>query len=140
MRETTEIYVDERGYLHELYYDKFLRHEFGYIVMTHPGFGRDTERWHYHMEKSEMFTCVAGSINVAVRDRHGVVVVHNLTAGDGVFVRIEGEDHSVFNGSNEDATILAMCDKPYNPADELRRDMDDWSWRAWSRLKNKIQS
>jgi len=132
MHKLVTVYEDERGHLFEIFRKYEWAPKMAYTVLTHPGYGRDENRWHYHREKTETFVCLSGEICLAVK-RAGGIRVYTLTAGDGCFVEVGlRERHSVMNMSDSDAVLLVLCDQYYHPADELREDMDDWSWGAWA--------
>jgi dTDP-4-dehydrorhamnose 3,5-epimerase-like enzyme len=130
--ETYAVHKDERGHLFEVfrYWEDDIC-EMAYTVLTNPGCGRDLDRWHYHYNKTEAFLCLYGEMCIATKDAEGIKS-WKLKPGDGVRVVVPPDvRHSVVNMSSRPAVLLVLCDAYYDPEDEWREPMDDWSWDTW---------
>lgn len=122
------IYRDERGHLFEAFRGSVAM---AYVVQTEPGHGRDLDRWHVHAHKAETFIPVAGRMHLAVKQGRDVTV-YALNADHPRAVTVmPGEGHSVANLGEEPATLLVVCDSLYDPSDEGREPMENWSWDPW---------
>jgi dTDP-4-dehydrorhamnose 3,5-epimerase-like enzyme len=127
-------FPDERGVLFELFRNPESNVAMAYVITINPGHGRAIDEWHYHNLKTETFFCVKGLVRLAV-EKEGNVEHCILFCCDGGMqhgVVVEpGEGHSVFNPSDEEAVVIALCDRIYDPKDELRKPMDNWQWKKY---------
>ena len=121
-------FADKRGILYELFRQNVDNVAMAYIVTLNARAGRDWKQWHIHNFKTETFICVSGDVKLAA-EKDGIVTVHMLSSSYPQAVTVNhGEGHSVVNFGIHEAVVLAICDNYYDPEDEIRIPMKDWTW------------
>ena len=122
---------DERGRLMEiLRSDEEIFQSFGQVYMTtaYPGV---VKAWHYHKKQEDHFTCISGSMKLALFDARGDSPTYKevndfiIDLDNPILVKIP---KSVYHGfkciGDKEAIVINIPTLPYNPkdADEYRID------------------
>ena len=125
---------DDRGRLMEiLRCDDSIFKKFGqcYITTAYPGV---IKAWHYHKLQDDHFTCVKGTIRLALYDSrkqsptYGLLNEFILNLDNPLLVKIpRGVYHGFKAEGSEEAMVINIPTKAYNPSqpDELRISYDD---------------
>ena len=86
-----------------------------YVYTVAPGARRGD---HFHEQKSEWFTCVAGRVRLLMKTKNGDRVDETLDAEAPRMVFAgPGTSHAVMNETAEVAVIMAYASKEFDPAE-----------------------
>lgn len=133
------IFYDQRGFLIETFAQKKENGQsvYSYNSLTHPGFARDIDQYHFHQRQQDRFTIVLGKMWILLFDarqnsptwgRLEVVEVlggdpavkekktlpaHTITIPEGVY-------HGIMNPGPSWAMLVNHPTVEYNPEDEGR--------------------
>lgn len=133
---------DERGRLMEiLRCDEPIFQKFGQVYMTtaKPGV---VKAWHYHKKQDDHFTCICGTMKLALYDdrdgssTRGEINEFIVSLRDPMLVVIPKEVYHGFKAvGDEEAVVINVPTEPYNPKtpDEYRIDAFEnnipYDWR-----------
>jgi len=114
-----EVHSDERGALFEMLRFSSQRIPAGgqvYVYTVAPGQRRGD---HYHTEKGEWFTCVAGRVQLFLKTKDGEKITLELDNGSPQLIYVGPyTSHAVVNQDADDhAVIVAYSSKEFDPAD-----------------------
>ena len=137
-----KIIPDERGRLMEiLRSDEEIFRSFGQVYMTtaYPGV---VKAWHYHKKQDDYFTCISGTMRLALYDgregspTHGEINDFTINLDNPVLVKIpKGVYHGFRCVGDKEAIVINVPTLPYNrkEPDEYRLDAFendiDYDWR-----------
>jgi len=86
-----------------------------YVYTVEPGARRGD---HFHENKCEWFTCVAGRVRLLMKTKQGERVDETLDATTPMMAFAgPGTSHAVVNETQEVAVIMAYASKEFDPAD-----------------------
>jgi dTDP-4-dehydrorhamnose 3,5-epimerase-like enzyme len=114
--EALTVHSDSRGLLYEAL--RFTSQDIPqggqiYVYTVAPGARRGD---HFHVQKSEWFTCVAGRVRVLMKTKNGDYVNETLEAISPKMVFAgPGTSHAVVNETSEVAVIMAYASKEFDP-------------------------
>lgn len=116
--EALTVHRDARGALYEAL--RFTSQDIPrggqiYVYTVAPGARRGD---HFHEQKSEWFTCVAGRVRLLMKTKNGNRVDETLDAEAPRMVFAgPGTSHAVMNETAEVAVIMAYASKEFDPAE-----------------------
>ncbi|HUV71548.1 MAG TPA: dTDP-4-dehydrorhamnose 3,5-epimerase family protein [Clostridia bacterium] len=133
------IFYDQRGFLIETFAQAKEKTSsvYSYNSLTHPGFARDIDRFHFHSKQKDRFTIVLGKMWILLYDARqgcssqGKLEVVEASGGDPeikekktfpVFTITipEGVYHGIMNPGPSWAMLVNHPTSEYNPEDEGR--------------------
>jgi len=126
-----KIIPDERGRLMEiLRSDEEIFRRFGQVYMT-TAFPGIVKAWHYHKKQDDYFTCISGTMRLALYDAreasptYGEINDFTVSLEDPMLIRIpKGVYHGFKCISDKEAVVINVPTMPYDPnePDEYRMD------------------
>ena len=133
------IFYDQRGFLIETFAKEKENSQsiYSYNSLTHPGFARDVDKFHFHLKQKDRFTVVLGKMWILLFDvrenssTHGRLEVVEAIGGDpeikekitlqAYTITIpEGVYHGIMNPGPSWAMLVNHPTVEYNPEDEGR--------------------